>query len=95
MAIFDPAEEWSSAVLYGMHRPSNAAGPFATGCYGIYDPRANAGTVFVGRTADTPAFAVDCIEQWWRTEGRKRYPEAKTLQILADGGGSNSCTARA
>ena len=26
--------------------------------YGIYDPRANAGTVFVGRTADTPAFAV-------------------------------------
>ena len=63
--------------------------------YGIYDPRANAGTVFVGRTADTPAFAVDCIEKWWRTEGRKRYPEAKTLQILADGGGSNSCTARA
>ena len=52
--------------------------------YGIYDPRANAGTVFVGRTADTPAFAVDCIEKWWRTEGRKRYPEAKTLQILAD-----------
>ena len=32
--------------------------------YGIYDPRANAGTVFVGRTADTPAFAVDCIEKW-------------------------------
>ena len=24
--------------------------------YGIYDPRANAGTVFVGQTADTPAF---------------------------------------
>ena len=42
--------------------------------YGIYDPRANAGTVFVGRTADTPAFAVDCIEKWWRTEGRKHYP---------------------
>ena len=32
--------------------------------YGIYDPRANAGTVFVGQTADTPAFAVDCIEKW-------------------------------
>ena len=63
--------------------------------YGIYDPRANAGTVFVGRTADTPAFAVDCIEKWWRSEGHKRYPGAKTLQILADGGGSNSCTARA
>ena len=63
--------------------------------YGIYDPCANAGTVFVGSTADTPAFAVDCIEKWWRTEGHKRYPGAETLQILADGGGSNSCTARA
>ena len=37
--------------------------------YGIYDPRANTGTVFVGRTADTPAFAVDCIEKWWRHRG--------------------------
>ena len=63
--------------------------------YGIYDPRANTGTVFVGQTADTPAFAVDCIEKWWRTEGRKHYPDATALQILADGGGSNSCTARA
>ena len=67
----------------------------STGCYGIYDTRANAGTVFVGQTADTPAFAVDCIEKWWRTEGCKHYPEANALQILADGGGSNSCTARA
>ena len=57
--------------------------------------RANAGTVFVGRTADTPAFAVDCIEKCWRTEGRKHYPQAQSLQILADGGGSNSSTARA
>ena len=63
--------------------------------YGIYDPRANAGTVFVGQTADTPAFAVDCIEKWWRTEGCKHYPDADALQILADDGGSNSCTARA
>ena len=63
--------------------------------YGIYDPQANTGTVFVGATADTPAFAVDCIEKWWRTEGRKRYPQAETLQILADSGGSNGCTPRA
>ena len=63
--------------------------------YGIYDPQANTGTVFVGATADTPAFAVDCIEKWWRTEGRKRYPQAETLQILADSGGSNGCAPRA
>ena len=63
--------------------------------YGIYDPQANTGTVFVGATADTPAFAVDCIEQWWRTEGCKRHPETDCLQILADSGGSNGCTPRA
>ena len=63
--------------------------------YGIYDPQANTGTVFVGATADTPAFAVDCIEKWWRTEGCKRYPEADCLHILADSGGSNGCTPRA
>ena len=27
-----------------------------------------------------PAFAVACIEKWWRTEGRKRYPDADCLQ---------------
>ena len=69
-------------------RNGHRAGCQSDAPYGIYDPRGNAGTVFVGTTADTPAFAVDCIEKWWRTEGRKRYPDAKALQILADGGGS-------
>ena len=41
------------------------------------------------------AFAVDCIEKWSRTEGRKRYPEADMLQIRADSGGSNGCKPRA
>ena len=63
--------------------------------YGVYDTQANTGTVYVGATADTPAFAVDCIEKWWRTEGRKRYPEANCLHVLADSGGSNGCKPRA
>lgn len=63
--------------------------------YGIYDLNANQGTVFVGTSSDTPEFAVDCAEQWWRTEGRQRYPGDKHLAILADGGGSNSATSRA
>ena len=63
--------------------------------YGIYDLNANCGTVFVGTSYDTPGFAVDCIEKWWRTEGRKRYPGVTELHILADTGGSNGCTCRA
>jgi len=63
--------------------------------YGVYDLQANTGTVFIGTSSDTPRFAVDCVEKWWRTEGAKRYPKVKRLTILADGGGSNGSTSRA
>jgi hypothetical protein len=63
--------------------------------YGIYDTQANRGTVFVGTSHDTPAFAVDAIAQWWLKEGCQRYPTARELFILADGGGSNGARCRA
>jgi len=63
--------------------------------YGIYDLRANRGTVFVGNSHDTPEFAVECVQTWWRTEGRQRHPNAAQLAILADGGGSNASNSRA
>ena len=44
---------------------------------------------------DTPEFAADSIERWWRGEGRKRYPGSKHLLLLADGGGSNGYRCRA
>ncbi len=62
--------------------------------YWVYDVQANRGTVFVGTTYDTPYFAVDAVEKWWRTEGQRRYRDAGHLAILADGGGSNSLTSR-
>jgi len=57
--------------------------------YGIYDVGRNAGFVNVGTDHDTGAFAVASIRGWWRFEGRGLYPEAKTILITADGGGSN------
>ncbi len=57
--------------------------------YGIYDIGRNAGFVNVGTDHDTGAFAVASIRGWWRWEGRRLYPDAKTLLITADGGGSN------
>ena len=57
--------------------------------YGIYDIGRNAGFVNVGTDHDTGAFAVASIRGWWRWEGRRLYPEAKTILITADGGGSN------
>lgn len=57
--------------------------------YGIYDIGRNAGFVNVGTDHDTGAFAVASIRGWWRSEGRRLYPEAKSVLITADGGGSN------
>lgn len=51
--------------------------------YGIYDLIANAGTVFVGTSHDTPQFAAENIARWWRRSGRQNYPEASQLLILA------------
>jgi hypothetical protein len=62
--------------------------------YGLYDLTRNHGTVFVGRSADTPRFAVDLLARWWVEEGRAAYPEASELLILADSGGSNSARSR-
>jgi hypothetical protein len=60
--------------------------------FGIYDLQANRGSVFVGVSHETSAFAVTSISRWWSEEGRARYPNARRLLILADTGGSNSAT---
>jgi hypothetical protein len=41
--------------------------------YGIYDPPRNRGTVCVGISHDTPAFAAHSIATWWKREGLGRY----------------------
>jgi transposase len=62
--------------------------------YGIYDVGADEGWVSVGDDGDTAVFAVAAIGRWWATMGRARYPDATTLLITADAGGSNSYRAR-
>ncbi len=57
--------------------------------YGIYDLGRNTGFVNVGTDHDTGAFAVASIRGWWRHEGKRLYPKARTLLITADGRGSN------
>lgn len=62
--------------------------------YGIYDTQRNKGTIMLGVSHDTPRFAVESIENWWKIEGKETYPNSKQLLILADCGGSNSCRSR-
>ena len=62
--------------------------------YGVYDIAANEGWVSVGIDADTAAFAVESIRRWWWKLGKTRYPNATTLTITADCGGSNGARVR-
>jgi transposase len=57
--------------------------------YGIYDVGRNEGWVSVGISADTAQFAVAAVASWWKHLGHERYPNASTLTITADCGGSN------
>jgi hypothetical protein len=59
--------------------------------YGIYDPPNNRGTVCVGVSHDTAAFAAHSIATWWKNEGAHLHGHAPELLILADAGGSNNC----
>jgi hypothetical protein len=62
--------------------------------YGVYDVARNLGWVSVGIDHDTAAFAVATIRRWWQRLGRRLYPQARTLLITADSGGSNGARVR-
>ena len=60
--------------------------------YGVYDLAQNQGWVTVGIDHDTAEFAVASIARWWQSLGQAAYPNATSLLITADGGGSNGVT---
>lgn len=62
--------------------------------FGIFDPVRNSASVFVGTSHDTPQFAAENVARWWQHSGRKNYPDASRLLILADSGGSNGARVR-
>jgi len=62
--------------------------------YGVYDLHRNTGWVSVGVSHETAVFAVATIRRWWKEMGSKSYPQARSLQIVADSGGSNGWRVR-
>ena len=62
--------------------------------YGVYDLTHNSGWVNVGIDHDTAQFAVESIRRWWERMGQQLYPQAQSLLITADSGGSNANRSR-
>ncbi len=57
--------------------------------YGVYDIGRDEAWVSVGISHDTAEFAVETIRRWWHEMGEPIYPNASSLMITADCGGSN------
>jgi Rhodopirellula transposase DDE domain len=59
--------------------------------HGIYDVRDNTGYITLGTSKDTSEFVCDNLKSTWLSHLQFKYPEAHTMLLLCDGGGSNSC----
>lgn len=51
----------------------------------------NIGYINIGISKDTSEFACDCIKHWWNNYGKHEYLYSKSILLLCDSGGSNSC----
>lgn len=58
--------------------------------HGLYDLKRNAGHINLGTSHDTSRFACDSIAHYWEHYGRMANPNATSILLLCDGGGSNS-----
>ncbi len=58
--------------------------------YSIYDINKNNALVSIGSSKETSKMACNAIKEWWITEGMLSYPNAVSMLVLADAGGSNS-----
>lgn len=58
--------------------------------HGLYDLTLNIGYVQIGQSHDTGEFACDSLRYWWNQYGAMQYPQASSILLLCDSGGSNS-----
>ena len=58
--------------------------------HGIFDLKKNTAHINIGTSHETSEFACDSLKKWWSEKGLLNYPNATSILMLMDGGGSNS-----
>ena len=58
--------------------------------HGIYDLRRNCGHINIGLSHETSEFAADSLRWYWNRIGKQCYPDATSILLLCDCGGSNA-----
>ena len=56
--------------------------------FGILNTQSDQLSIYLGQSAETSDFIVDCLEAWW-CENQIDYPELEELAIDLDGGSAN------
>jgi hypothetical protein len=60
--------------------------------HGIYDLARNCGHINIGLSHDTSQFACDSFRWYWNRIARRCYPDATSILLLCDCGGSNAAS---
>jgi len=88
--LFRKGRAWSTHAFQALDHdfPSWATGVIIP--HGIYDLARNRGHLNIGLSHDTSAFACDSLRWYWNQIGQRCYPNATSILLLCDCGGSNA-----
>ena len=88
--LFRKGRVWTQKAFWAFDHdfPSWATGVIIP--HGIYDLARNCGHINIGLSHDTSQFACDSLRWYWNRIGHRCYPNATSLLLLCDCGGSNS-----
>ena len=88
--LFREGRVWTQQAFQAFDHdfPSWAAGVIIP--HGIYDLARNRGHINIGLSHDTSQFACDSLRWYWNRIGQRCYPQATSILLLCDCGGSNS-----
>lgn len=90
--LFREGRVWAQKAFQAFDHdfPSWATGVIIP--HGIYDLARNRGHINLGLNHDTSEFACDSLSWYWNRIGKQCYPNATSILLLCDAGGSNSAT---
>ena len=90
--LFREGRVWTQQAFQAFDHdfPSWATGVLIP--HGIYDLARNRAHINLGLSHDTSLFACDSLRWYWQRIGRQCYPNATSILLLCDGGGSNSAS---
>lgn len=87
-----PGQTYTAQTVETFDHDFSSAGQGKLIPHGIYDLLNQHAHINLNTSHDTGELCCDSVALWWEQDGRHKFPWAKRLLILCDGGGSNSAS---